>query len=384
MATKDSCQIWISSRRIGNEHLIAKDKIAKKLVYPVTNGSISFRRFGEDLYLANFYGKSLKIENNLQISGQLPMRYQDPKIDNQGIAYVRSLDFFQDETVDLVALVSSQRHLVRIYNRSGGDPLAQIGQYAKPGDVADNKLSSPQDCLFLPNGNLLIVSRNGKGANGTGNGHVSEYDRTGTLIATRLEFSGDGESAMGKNIIYQPSQIKFDPKDSDYIWVSELRGRLLKVNLTSWLVEDMILSVSGCDISQLESFCFLSDGQIAIVSISQGAIGIIDPQTRELIECLDPSTIGATREVRGVIELEPGFLGFTCWSNRGRDRGAYIVPINKTVEVTYEPLVIPENYELARDRLPCFYNFERNSCLVPLDCLELVQDELTIPLRKIC
>ena len=60
------------------------------------------------------------------------------------------------------------------------------------------------------------------------------------------------------------------------------------------------------------------------------------------------------------------------------------MPINKTVEVTYEPLVIPENYELARDRLPWFYNPDTNSCSVPLDCLGLVQDELTIPLRKIC
>ena len=236
----------------------------------------------------------------------------------------------------------------------------------------------------MPNGNLLIVSNKGFGVGGTGAGHVTEYDRTGALVATRLKFTEDGQSAIAKDIIREPTRIKFDPVDRNYLWVSESRGRLLKVSLNTWLVEDMVFAPVGLDLSALNSFCFLSDGTIAIASVNFGGIVIIDPQTKELVKTLDSNAIGGTREVRDVIELEPGFLGITCWSNRASDRGAYILPIADTVEVSYQPIVIPENYQLARDRLPWFYNPDSNTCSVPLDCLELVQDELTIPLRKIC
>ena len=383
MVSRDSCQIWVSARRTGEEHLATSKKIAKRIVSPVTNGAIAFKRVGTDLFLASYYDKVLQITNNLDISGQLPIRYQDPNSSNDGIAYVRGLDFYQED--NLVALVSQSRQLVRIYDRAIGEaPLAQIGEFNSKGNVADNKLNDPRDCLFLPNGNLLVVSRNGQGVGGTGAGHVSEYDQTGALVATRLKYKADGQSAIENDIVNQPTKIKFDPNESNYLWVSELQGRLLKVNTTSWLVEDMIFGYQELSLNNLESFCFLSDGTIAIASLDVEGIVIIEPKTKELVKTLDPIAIGGTREVRDVIELEPGYLGITCWSSRGIDRGAYILPTSDTVKVSYEPVSIPENYEVARDRLPWFYNPENSSSSVPLECLHLVQDELAIPLRKIC
>lgn len=41
MANRDSCQIWISTRRTENQDLEAiKKKIAKKIVAPMVNGAI--------------------------------------------------------------------------------------------------------------------------------------------------------------------------------------------------------------------------------------------------------------------------------------------------------------------------------------------------------
>ena len=227
----------------------------------------------------------------------------------------------------------------------------------------------------------------GQGINGTGSGHVSEYDQTGAFVASRLEFSGDGESAIGTNIVNQPTRIKFDPSDNDYVWVAEYEGRLLKVKVEDWLVKDMIFCPGG-----LESFCFLWDGNIAspsvgaiaIASLDLGGVAIVDPKSKELLDVLDPYGVGATREVRDVVELEPNFLAVTCWSNRIRDRGAYILPRKNYFEVNYEPPMIRDGYELARDRLPLGYDPEINSLAVSWDCLDNVQDELTIPLRLVC
>jgi|GEM_PF-4054945 len=379
MASKDNCQVWLSANRQGDLLEKVSRKIKKKIVSPLANGAITFKRVGDDLYLTSYYGNILKVTNDLAICGQLPIAYEDPTSDNEGIAYVRGIDFNGE---NLVALVSQARHLVRIYDRNlGGAPVAEIGEFNSVGNVRNNRLNEPRDCLFLEGGNLLVVNRFGLGATGTGSGHVSEYDPSGAFVASRLEFSADGESAIGKNIVRQPTKIRTDPNEAGFLWISEYGGRILKVAKDSWLVTDMIYSSNQHDLGSLESFCFLSSGFIAIASINFGGIVIVDPITKQVISTVDPTCVGATREVRDVVELEDGFLGVTTWSNRNLDRGAYVLPIDEFILLDYSNVEL-KGYEIARDLVPMFYDPEISVCRVPIKNLECVRDSLAIPFRK--
>lgn len=381
---KEPCNLWIKAIRADNNHLIVKDQIDNKIVAPLASGAIGLAKFGEQLYVSTYYDANYLINSDLKITGILPIDSEDPTDTNDGVAYVRNLDFFDDDTNKYVALVSQARHIVRIYDQSDYTRIGQVGEYNTVGNVADNRLNEPRDCHFLPSGNLLIASRFGQGTKGQGLGHVSEYDPLGNFVATRLEGSFGKESAIGLNVINRPTKIRIDPDDVNYIWIAETQGRILKVNTTTWLCEDIIFRPLEYDINTLESFCFLTGGLIAIASIALGKILIMDFASRNIVDVLDPLTVGGNGDVRDIFELRDGFLAVACWSNRSPSRGIFTLPLAKFALIQYDLEEIPTDYEVASDKVPLFYKTSNNIAEVPIECLHLVRDELAIPLRKKC
>ncbi|MEM9273797.1 MAG: hypothetical protein AAGA80_12640 [Cyanobacteria bacterium P01_F01_bin.143] len=385
------CQIWKQVRKLNNDYLNLTQKIGVRLSHNLNNGTAMLNSpiaFAVDpsngqKYLANFYQRTGLISDELQYEGYLPIVYEEPTDSNNGIANVRNLAF--DPESSRVALVSQTSNLVRIYDKTQeAPPLAQIGEYNIEGNVVDGQLNKPYDCVFLPGGNLLIASSRGRGATSNFNqGHVTEYDSEGNLVATRLEYRKDGVAKIGSNICSNPKRIRLDPSDSNYLWISDNTG-VLKFNLTTGVTEDMIQTPTGIDGGSRQSFCFLSDGNMAIADQELGGIYILNPETKELVTAIDVRRYGGTDQVRDVIEIAPGLLAVTCWASMTRNRVVVGVPVNEIISIAYSPLEIPDNYEIASDLLPNFYNQDTGSCEVPFDCLGLAKDFLAIPLRKIC
>ena len=385
------CQIWKQVKKLNNDYLDLAQKIGVRLSHDLNNGTAVINSpiaFAVDpnngqKYLANYYQRTGLITDNLAYEGYLPIAYEEPNDSNDGIAYVRNLAF--DPESSRVALVSQARRIVRIYDKTQeAPPVAQIGKFNSAGNVVDGKLNDPYDCLFLPGGNLIIASNLGSGATSTTNqGHVTEYDPSGNFVATRLEYQKDGVAKIGNNICRNPKRIRLDPSDSNYLWIGENTG-VLKFNLTEQVTEDIIQAPTGINGGSGQSFCFLSDGNMAIVAQGLAGVYVINPETKELAAAIDVRKYGGTEQVRDVMELEPGLLAVTCWATMTRNRVVIGVPINEIFSIPYSPLEIPENYEVASDLLPNFYNYETNSCEVPFDCLGLVRDFLSIPLRKLC
>ena len=385
-------RIWKQVKKLNNNYLDWAQKIGVRLSHELNNGTEMINSpvaFGIDptngqKYLANYYQRTGLITDNLAYEGYLPFAYEEPNDSNHGIAYVRNLDF--DSESSRVALVSQFRQIVRIYDKTReAPPIAQIGVFNSAGQAIDGKLYEPYDCLFLPDGNLIISSHRGNGATTTSKknqGHVSEYDHNGNFVSTLLEHQKDGIAKIGNNICRNPKRIRLDLTDSNFLWISDNSG-VLKFNLTSKVIEDIVQAPTGINGGSVKSFCFLSDGNMAVLSEALPGVYVINPETKELVTAIDVRQYGGTEQVRDILELEPGLLAVTCWAAMTRNRVVVAVPINEIFSIPYSPLEIPENYEVASDLLPNFYHNETNSCEVPFDCLGLVKDFLSIPLRKV-
>lgn len=94
-------------------------------------------------------------------------------------------------------------HYVRIYDKSNGQLIRQIGT-TTVGDAENNLFHTPYDVLFMPNGNLLISDTNG----GYGNcGYLAEFDIDGNFIKYHLKSNLSGNA--WENEVCEPNTIKF-------------------------------------------------------------------------------------------------------------------------------------------------------------------------------
>ena len=387
MAAK-CCKTWDVAELTGTKRQEVLAKLDRSVFkQDGINAPIAMARDGGQLYIANHYEKIYAFSNDLDINYHLPIDYQEPNTSNNGIAYSFGLDF--DSASNKVAVCSWSRHVARVYNKLTGELLYQIGEYNSAGNAADDKLFYPRNPLWLPSGNLLICSFRGTGLNGTAAyGHVTEYDgTTGTIIDSWLNYSSStGISHLSKDVIRYPIKILLDPKDSNFLWVSEYyRGRLLKFDLTTKTIVDQIVAPIGYNLNLAWSFCFLSDGSIAIIAQRAGLIIIIEPISKKVISALDPGQFGVSRNLRDVIEIEPGYLAVSTWSDVDSiDRAVHILPTTNQIELDYSLPEIPPDYEIATDQLPSNFNPSTSKALVDKSCLSQVPEKIIIPFRAVC
>ena len=380
------CKTWDVATIIGNEQETILSLLSRKVAkQDGINAPVAMSRDGSQLYVANHYDKIYAFSNELDISYHLPVNYENPTDPNTGIAYTFGFAF--DPNSDKVAICSWSRHICRIYNKLTGELLYQVGLYNDAGDAIDNKLYYPKNPLWLPNGNLLVCSFRGVGVDGTNAyGHVSEYDATtGTLVGSCLKYSED-LSHLNRDVVKYPIKILLDPTDNNILWVAEYyRGRILKFDLTTKLIVDFIIAPIGYNFDLLWTFCFLSDGNIAIASQSTGLIVVMNPVTKQIISSIDVRQFGISADIRDVIELQPGYLAVSTWSAVDNiDRCVRIVPIAKEIVLTYNMPETPEGYEIAAEKLPTNFNPETGTATYTVTCLHKASEQIIIPFRNVC
>ena len=374
-------KIWREISKVGTEDINFRTRIGARITPSVllndnsiTNGAICFGRdVNGDLYVGQYYQKFLKVSDNLHIVGTLPIDVEDPTPGNDGISYVRGFAFNES----YLAVVCQIRHLVKIYRKSDYSVVSQIGIYDDLGDPTENKLSDPRDVLWLDNGNLLVVSNQG-----FANGHCSEYDLDGNLIAVRLSSQDDGFSDINTSNIRSPTAAKLDPNDNNFIWITESEGEIVKVDTTNWKIVDVVYPTPGIDSTSIEGFCFNDQGNIVIASVDFGGILEVNPNTKQVINTVDVSWFKSPRDVRDVIHLNDDLYGIATWSDRNLERGVYIVSTNKSISVEYSNLDIPEGYEIVYDLAPSGY--ANNQIEYPVTRIDDVLEKVVIPLKLKC
>ena len=378
---KNACRDWEIIKRVTSLDIAAI--IGKKLNSLSFGGNTINSPTGLALdegkiVVINHYQKAYRFSSDWSIDKIYPIPVQDPTDSNQGISYSFGIDFDRgnapDETTK-VSIASWSRHLVRIYDKLTGQKLFQIGEYNDPGNVIDGKLRYPRRAIWLPNGNLLICSHQGIGDGGTGDGHLSEYDgSTGNFIATRLKYYSDGDSAIGKDIIYRPIDAKLH---DGFLWVSEFgRNRILKINIDSWLVEDIFYAPHGSSINGTWAITITNDSVLVCAANSLERLVGIDLNTRSLAFEI-PLCSGNFRDV---IEISPGYLAVTEWNSKA----LYVVPTIKNIQIAYEPYTIPDGFEIAPETVLDNYDLTNNLLTVDVDKLDCIPEQLVINYRVKC
>ena len=119
--------------------------------------------------------------------------------------YLRGGDINADNTK--LSLVCYGRHSVRCFDYSTGNVLWTFGD-GSPGFSSDGRLYNPRDAAWLPNGNLMVSSYNGREgttSNTSNVGVIVELDgSTGALVATHLEY-GPGGGFFNRGECYYPT-----------------------------------------------------------------------------------------------------------------------------------------------------------------------------------
>ena len=329
--------------------------------------------------IISYYQRLIDYTPNWDIDSIYPIAYENPTpAANKGIAYSTGFDINQSNGD--IAICSYIRHIVRVYAKDGALKF-QIGVTQSTGHQSANKLWNPSKCIFLPNGNILVVNHNGRGKDATNHGHLSEYSgKDGSFVATRLGFYSDGQSTIGSNILYKPMGLDIDKKDPNLIWVTEYtRGRLLLINLTTWVIEDIYYPGAGYNYLNSYGVASLSDGNVAIASNVQGSIMIIDRTTKEIIRELDVTKVGAAPDFRDVKELEPGFLVFSSWSATA----VFVMPIKDTTEIPYDQPPLPFEASLITDVQFPGYDADTGILTRKISDLGDVPAKLAVPYTKL-
>lgn len=117
-----------------------------------------------------------------------------------------------------LALVSYGYHTIKCFDYLTGQELWSFGD-GTPGNASDGRVYNPRDAVWLPNGNLMISSYNGRGDTAIGPynvGFVAELDgATGALVEVHLEYGPGGGFSNRLECYYPTGLAMFD----DHLYV---------------------------------------------------------------------------------------------------------------------------------------------------------------------
>ena len=318
------------------------------LMHYVTGGA-----FDEDgnLWISSYYNKMHRLNEQLQIDYTPDIAYESPDA-GDGTAFLQDMSVTKDGSRLLLA-VSYGRHCVRVYSQDDGALISTIGVPGQNGNISDGMLWNPHSAVRLANGNIIVSSYNGFGESATNHGTITEWDVStpaAQLVATRMEFVGDGVSTVGTNKIFRPMRMILDKDDPAVIWISEYgRGKILKVDTSSWVTVDIINPPTEVlDIRNSFGLTQMSDGTMVVASnIRQKIIGI-NPVTKEQVFEIDPKSYGSSgSQMRGVFEISPGHIAWADWSTQL----IYCAQAAR-FDIAYVPPTVQPGWEVERLNLP--------------------------------
>lgn len=315
----------------------------------------SLCRRGTDLVVGSYYGGAVAVTNSWDLQSLIPQTPEEPTSSNSGITASYGLDFGDS----YYAIASYIHHVVRIY-QTDGSLISTIGTPNTAGSPSGGLLTGPRSPFWLPNGNLLIGT--------LGDGSLSEWDVTGSLISTRLTVDG-------------PLKITRHFFEPDLIWVLEFaQNRLLLINTSTWTIEDYYYAPAGTSIYNSWSCCHCSDDVLAVASIGAKEIVGINVADKSLAYRLFPWAVGASFNFRDVIEVEPELLAFTDWNTRG----VYTIPTDLSLNLTYKMPEIGSEWEIAIEYLPTNFNPLTGEYKLSFNPYIDVPKKIIIPTRRRC
>ncbi|MDJ0652498.1 MAG: hypothetical protein QNJ27_05795 [Simkaniaceae bacterium] len=367
---------WLRVNRIDSSHLEVFKKLGvkvspktSKLKRPTGLGLDSSGRLGA----INYYGGLNFFNSDYSTHSVFPVSYQTPLTNNEGIAHSMGFEVNPDGKC---AIASWGKHCVRVYDATG-KLLFTIGVPNARGHVADGKLWNPRRATWLPNGNLAVCSYYGFGEGSKNHGHITEYSgSSGELIATRLGFYDNGQSEVGSNVVYRPIDFKLDRNDSKIAWISEYgRGKILKVDLESWRVTDIIYAPNGTTFDSPWGICTTKDNQVVVASIKQQSILVVNIEDKKLYREIQPTSFGTGVDVRDIVEVEQGYLAYSEWGTGS----VSVASIEGVLEVQFEQLRLPEDSTIELELIPDEFDPQTSKYTIEIDCYQDIPEAICIP-----
>lgn len=374
---------WEIIAPVDDSHMGIVDEIGPKigrafhgpLMHYVTGGQLDE---SGALWIASYYAQMQRLNGALEVDFTPNIAYQAPARGN-GIAYLQDMSLTTDSSKLLLA-VSYAHHCVKVYDRETGQLISTIGIPNGAGNIADGRLYNPHSALRLSNGNIVVSSYNGRGDGATNHGSLTEWDVStaqATLVATRMAFVSGGQSAVGTNIVYRPMRIIWD-NDGTHIWVSEYgRGRILKVNIQTWITEDILNAPSGVGtIGGSYGLTQLQDGTIVVASNSKARIVGINPVTKAEVFTIDPADYGASQVgLRGVFEIKPGYIAWADWNTQA----IYVTRV-ADVTIQFAAPSVPSGWQIEGGTLPDY--LDADTYQASARPFEVAQMSKPIPILK--
>jgi len=173
------------------------------------NDPVKILRLLDGNYLVlNYSAQCALFSPDLLFLEWLPFgRSGNPLTVSDAYGHLRGGDINADNTK--LALVNYDYHLIRCFDYLTGQVLWSFGD-GTAGNASDGRVYNPRDAVWLPNGNLMISSYNGRGdtAIGTYNvGFIAELDgATGALVEVHLEY-GPGAGFFNRLECYYPTGL---------------------------------------------------------------------------------------------------------------------------------------------------------------------------------
>lgn len=402
-----------------------------KAIYSHKNPSFAINRLGLFKHLGNqefmccqYYGHPIRIKDTgnggfVLLERYTNIPYQNPTSSNTGFAYDSGMDY--DQTSQLLVRVSWARHVVRVYDMANGGVLwGEVGEDSdangsfEAGHVSANKLYNPRSALIIGT-KLFISSYNGYGENGTNHGHITEYDLTNVIggkiqkVATRMEFTGDGQSGVGNNKVYRPMDIQLDPNDNTLVWVNDYgRNRLLLVKIQpdgGWLTERVIHSPAiPAEYQELNTYTLFSgswsfgvgDNYLYVYSNSYNLLTILNKSDGTVYDIIDnfhrdkskPTfSHGGHASYGRIVEYTDttGKLAILLFDwNHNCVHKLYV---EKEVDIPVEAINLPNNWQVGEVITPANSEYDQANNKITINRLELEKinntDKVTVLTEKI-
>jgi len=358
-ANLDANHIWVKAEPIGTAHIDLSKKIGvavSKYRDGTVNGPTNIRKVGTEFWVCNYYSQISRFDENWSFLG-----YWGRFGDAINTALYNSVrDIAVDEANDRVFIVMSNNNRVRCFSLSSADHIWSWGDGSK-GDYATNQPDFPCSCEVLPNGNLAVAVKNGRGTiggqEGIYGGYIAELDaETGNPVACRLMKKTDGYPWQDE--VSLPTQIRIL---NGRLYISNNDINLIGVfDPTTWDYIETFARPAGFDVQSVypNGICLNDAGDQLVVAANSPklvvALGLTDHDYKwhsgtagwdDRVSAENKP--GEFFSINGILPIGNGFYAV---ADMGNNRVS-IVPEFNYFPVQYQ-FSVPPGYRLVKEQLP--------------------------------
>jgi len=345
--------------------------VLSSLINKYINRPSNIRHVGDEIWISNLESEIVRFDKNFSYLGGLRgLAYGDPAQANQ---FRNCTDFSViynnvTQTVERVIMVSSD-HIAKVYETDANgffQLLYTIGTDTISGNAP--LLNNCTGCEFLPNGDFIIVNKNGETNN---SGSVVQYAQaTGNPIKTQLQDTGTNLGSVWDDECTNPTSVKvLDNK----IYISTERDEIGVWDITdtfNWVYETVYTKPDGVNSNTMNPYgiCInITEDVICTCSNTSSEVvtmGIIDHDLKNItgIQKFDDvsapndyiNEFGSTNAVEffyNDLDEIIGRIVIDTTNNR-----VQVIPGKDTIDIPYT-FVLPDGKEVI-ETSNCVGNFD--------------------------